>query len=127
MTTFSPREIVSELDRFIIGQTDAKRAVAVALRNRWRRKQLPDDLREELKKIRQDGYAITRGEYVNDAVGIGAPVFNSEGELAGSIGIIAPEIRIDSPELLETQRDLVQFYASALSSDLGYEKHDVFQ
>ena len=77
--------------------------------------------------IRQDGYAITRGEYVNDAVGIGAPVFNSEGELAGSIGIIAPEIRIDSPELLETQRDLVQFYASALSSDLGYEKHDVFQ
>ena len=87
----------------------------------------PDDLREELKKIRQDGYAITRGEYVNDAVGIGAPVFNSEGELAGSIGIIAPEIRIDSPELLETQRDLVQFYASALSSDLGYEKHDVFQ
>ena len=87
----------------------------------------PDDLREELKKIRQDGYAITRGEYVNDAVGIGAPVFNSEGELAGSIGIIAPEIRIGSPELLETQRDLVQFYASALSSDLGYEKHDVFQ
>ena len=77
----------------------------------------PHDLREELKKIRQDGYAITRGEYVNDAVGIGAPVFNSEGELAGSIGIIAPEIRIGSPELLETQRDLVQFYASALSSD----------
>ena len=86
----------------------------------------PDDLRGELKKIRQEGYAITRGEYVNDAVGIGAPVFNSEGELAGSIGIIAPEIRIDTPEFLATQRDLVQFYASALSSDLGYEKHDVF-
>ena len=37
MTTFSPREIVSELDRFIVGQNDAKRAVAIALRNRWRR------------------------------------------------------------------------------------------
>jgi len=48
MTNFSPREIVSELDRFIIGQNDAKRAVAIALRNRWRRQQLPDDLREEV-------------------------------------------------------------------------------
>ncbi len=48
MTTLTPREIVSELDRFIIGQKDAKRAVAVALRNRWRRKQLPADLREEV-------------------------------------------------------------------------------
>ncbi len=48
MTDLTPREIVSELDRFIIGQRDAKRATAVALRNRWRRKQLPDDLREEV-------------------------------------------------------------------------------
>ena len=48
MTDLTPREIVSELDRFIIGQKDAKRAVAVALRNRWRRKQLADDLREEV-------------------------------------------------------------------------------
>ena len=48
MTTFSPREIVSELDRYIIGQTDAKRAVAIALRNRWRRQQLDESLREEV-------------------------------------------------------------------------------
>lgn len=48
MTDLTPREIVSELDRFIIGQKDAKRAVAVALRNRWRRKQLGDDLRDEV-------------------------------------------------------------------------------
>ncbi len=47
-TTFSPREIVSELDRFIIGQQEAKKAVAVALRNRWRRMQLPEKLREEI-------------------------------------------------------------------------------
>jgi len=49
MTDFSPREIVSELDRFIIGQADAKRAVAIALRNRWRRLQLDDKLREEVQ------------------------------------------------------------------------------
>ncbi len=48
MTTLTPREIVRELDRFIIGQDDAKRAVAVALRNRYRRAQLPDDIREEV-------------------------------------------------------------------------------
>ncbi len=48
MTTFSPREIVSELDRYIIGQKDAKRAVAIALRNRWRRHQLEDQMKEEV-------------------------------------------------------------------------------
>ncbi|MDX1580991.1 MAG: AAA family ATPase, partial [Alphaproteobacteria bacterium] len=48
MSDFSPREIVSELDRFIIGQKDAKRAVAIALRNRWRRQQLDETLREEV-------------------------------------------------------------------------------
>ncbi|MFN3363168.1 MAG: ATP-dependent protease ATPase subunit HslU [Allorhizobium sp.] len=48
MTNFSPREIVSELDRHIIGQHDAKRAVAIALRNRWRRQQLSEDLRDEV-------------------------------------------------------------------------------
>ena len=46
--TYSPREIVSELDRFIVGQDDAKRAVAIALRNRWRRQQLPEAMREEV-------------------------------------------------------------------------------
>ncbi len=48
MTEFSPREIVSELDRYIIGQQSAKRAVAIALRNRWRRRRLPEGLREEV-------------------------------------------------------------------------------
>jgi len=48
MTAFSPREIVSELDRYIVGQHDAKRAVAIALRNRWRRQQLAPELKEEV-------------------------------------------------------------------------------
>jgi ATP-dependent HslUV protease ATP-binding subunit HslU len=48
VSNFSPREIVSELDRYIVGQNDAKRAVAIALRNRWRRQQLSDDLRDEV-------------------------------------------------------------------------------
>ncbi len=48
MPDFTPREIVGELDRFIVGQADAKRAVAIALRNRWRRAKLPEDMREEV-------------------------------------------------------------------------------
>src|SRR5580693_2792580 len=48
MTQLSPREITAELDRFIVGQADAKRAVAIALRNRWRRQQLPDSLKDEV-------------------------------------------------------------------------------
>src|ERR1041385_6135739 len=46
--SFTPREIVSELDRFIVGQNEAKRAVAIALRNRWRRQQLPEAMRDEV-------------------------------------------------------------------------------
>jgi ATP-dependent HslUV protease ATP-binding subunit HslU len=48
MKTFTPREIVSELDKYIVGQKDAKRAVAIALRNRWRRQQVPEPLRDEI-------------------------------------------------------------------------------
>ena len=48
VSALSPREIVSELDRYVIGQKEAKKAVAVALRNRWRRKQLPESLKEEI-------------------------------------------------------------------------------
>ena len=48
MTSFTPREIVSELDRFIVGQEDAKRSVAIALRNRWRRQQIDEGLRDEV-------------------------------------------------------------------------------
>src|ERR1700709_2004006 len=46
--TLSPREIVAELDRYIVGQADAKRAVAIAMRNRWRRQQVPEGMREEV-------------------------------------------------------------------------------
>ena len=48
-TALKPREVVDQLDKFIVGQPEAKRAVAIALRNRWRRYQLPDDLKPEVR------------------------------------------------------------------------------
>jgi len=48
MAIFTPREIVSELDKYVVGQDKAKRAVAIALRNRWRRRQVPEELRDEI-------------------------------------------------------------------------------
>src|SRR4026208_1041635 len=48
MKTYTPREVVNELDKFIIGQKEAKKAVALALRNRWRRLQVPEELRDEI-------------------------------------------------------------------------------
>ena len=48
MPELTPRQIVTELDRYIVGQNDAKKAVAIALRNRWRRQQAPDDMRDEI-------------------------------------------------------------------------------
>ena len=48
MDTLTPRQIVAELDKYIIGQNTAKRMVAIALRNRWRRRQVPEDLRDEI-------------------------------------------------------------------------------
>ena len=55
IVSFSPREIVSELDRYVIGQKDAKKAVAIALRNRWRRQELPPELKEEVLPIYFNG------------------------------------------------------------------------
>ena len=83
MTDFSPREIVSELDRFIIGQGDAKRAVAIALRNRWRRMQLDEKLREEV---------LPKNILMIGPTGFGKPRFRSRlARLAG-----APFLKVEA-------------------------------
>ena len=61
----SPKQVVAELDKYIIGQADAKKAVAVALRNRYRRSMLPDDIREEIKHNHERTYG--RGQNRNSA------------------------------------------------------------
>jgi ATP-dependent HslUV protease ATP-binding subunit HslU len=103
--SFSPREIVSELDRFIVGQNAAKRAVAVALRNRWRRLQLPDDLREEVlpKNILMIGpTGVGKTEIARRLAKLaGAPFLKVEATKFTEIGYVGRDVESIVRDLLE--------------------------
>ena len=112
MTTFSPREIVSELDRFIIGQGDAKRAVAIALRNRWRRLQLDDKLREEVlpKNILMIGpTGIGKTEISRRLAKLaGAPFLKIEATKFTEVGYVGRDVDSIVRDLLEVGIGLVR-------------------
>src|SRR5260370_5496019 len=95
MTDFSPREIVSELDRFIVGQTDAKRAVSIALSNRWRRLQLTGTLREEVlpKNILMIGpTGVGKTEIARRLAKLaGAPFIKVEATKFTEVGHVGPD------------------------------------
>src|SRR6478735_8843271 len=109
MTSFSPREIVSELDRHIIGQRDAKRAVAIALRNRWRRQQLDDELREEV---------LPKNILMIGPTGIGKTEISRRlAKLAG-----APFIKVEATKFTEVGyvgRDVDQIIRDLLEAGIG--------
>jgi ATP-dependent HslUV protease ATP-binding subunit HslU len=112
MAYFSPREIVSELDRFIIGQGDAKRAVAIALRNRWRRKQLPDELREEVtpKNILMIGpTGVGKTEIARRLAKLaGAPFLKVEATKFTEVGYVGRDVEQIVRDLVETSIALVR-------------------
>jgi ATP-dependent HslUV protease ATP-binding subunit HslU len=105
MTDFSPREIVSELDRFIVGQTDAKRAVAIALRNRWRRLQLEGSLREEVlpKNILMIGpTGVGKTEIARRLAKLaGAPFLKVEATKFTEVGYVGRDVEQIVRDLLE--------------------------
>ena len=109
MTSFSPREIVSELDRHIIGQRDAKRAVAIALRNRWRRQQLDDELREEV---------LPKNILMIGPTGVGKTEISRRlAKLAG-----APFIKVEATKFTEVGyvgRDVDQIIRDLLEAGIG--------
>ncbi len=112
MTDFSPREIVSELDRYIIGQNDAKRAVAIALRNRWRRKQLDDELREEVlpKNILMIGpTGVGKTEIARRLAKLAnAPFIKVEATKFTEVGYVGRDVEQMIRDLTETSISLVR-------------------
>src|SRR5512146_1641797 len=112
MTDFSPREIVSELDRFIVGQADAKRAVAIALRNRWRRLQLDDRLREEVlpKNILMIGpTGVGKTEISRRLAKLaGAPFLKVEATKFTEVGYVGRDVEQIVRDLLEAGIGLVR-------------------
>src|SRR6201989_2133851 len=105
MTDFSPREIVSELDRFIVGQGEAKRAVSIALRNRWRRLQLNGGLREEVlpKNILMIGpTGVGKTEIARRLAKLaGAPFIKVEATKFTEVGYVGRDVEQIIRDLLE--------------------------
>ena len=112
MTHFSPREIVSELDRYIIGQSAAKRAVAIALRNRWRRQQLDEDLREEVlpKNILMIGpTGVGKTEISRRLAKLaGAPFIKIEATKFTEVGYVGRDVESIIRDLVEVGIGLVR-------------------
>src|SRR5512137_1182536 len=112
MSDFSPREIVSELDRFIVGQADAKRAVAIALRNRWRRLQLDDRLREEVlpKNILMIGpTGVGKTEISRRLAKLaGAPFLKVEATKFTEVGYVGRDVEQIVRDLVEVGISLVR-------------------
>ncbi len=114
MTNFSPREIVSELDRYIIGQKAAKRAVAIALRNRWRRQQLEGELREEV---------LPKNILMIGPTGVGKTEISRRlAKLAG-----APFIKVEATKFTEVGyvgRDVEQIIRDLMEAAIGLVRED---
>src|SRR5581483_670786 len=112
MTSFSPREIVSELDRYIVGQKEAKRAVAIALRNRWRRQQLTGSMREEVlpKNILMIGpTGIGKTEISRRLAKLaGAPFLKIEATKFTEVGYVGRDVDSIVRDLLEVGIGLVR-------------------
>ncbi len=112
MSKLTPREIVASLDRYIIGQDDAKRSVAVAIRNRWRRQQLPDDMREEVgpKNILMMGpTGVGKTEIARRlAVLVGAPFVKVEATKYTEVGYHGRDVEGMVRDLLDRAIDMVR-------------------
>jgi ATP-dependent HslUV protease ATP-binding subunit HslU len=112
MSNFSPREIVSELDRYIVGQNDAKRAVAIALRNRWRRQQLTGDLKDEVlpKNILMIGpTGVGKTEISRRLARLaGAPFLKVEATKFTEVGYVGRDVESIVRDLVEVGLGLVK-------------------
>src|SRR5213595_1906698 len=126
MTDFSPREIVSELDRFIVGQSDAKRAVSIALRNRWRRLQLTGSLREEVlpKNILMIGpTGVGKTDIARRLAKLaGAPFIKVEATKFTEVGYVGRDVDSMVRDLVESAIDMVRAEREAEVHEVAKQK-----
>ena len=130
MENLTPKQIVEELDRYVIGQSDAKRAVAVALRNRWRRQQLPDEMRDEVapKNIIMIGpTGVGKTEIARRLARLAkSPFIKVEASKFTEVGYVGRDVESMIRDLTELARGIVQeeFRAqnAAKAEDLALER-----
>src|SRR4051794_23727010 len=112
MRHLTPREIVAELDKYIVGQHDAKRAVAVAVRNRWRRQQLPEDMRQDVspKNILMIGpTGVGKTEIARRLAGLtGAPFIKVEATKFTEVGYHGRDVESMVRDLLDSSIHMVR-------------------
>src|SRR5919205_569201 len=128
MTSFSPREIVSELDRYIVGQDEAKKSVAIALRNRWRRQRAPEAIREEISPnniILIGPTGVGKTEIARRLAKLAsAPFIKVEASKFTEVGYVGRDVEAMVRDLVESAIDMVRTEREADVEDLAHERVD---
>jgi len=128
LSDLTPRQIVAELDRYIVGQGDAKKAVAIALRNRWRRQRTPDDIRDEIAPnniILIGPTGVGKTEIARRLARLaGAPFVKVEASKFTEVGYIGRDVESMVRDLVESAIDMVRNEREAEVEDLAQERVD---
>jgi ATP-dependent HslUV protease ATP-binding subunit HslU len=128
LADLTPRQIVAELDRYIVGQSDAKKAVAIALRNRWRRQRAPDAIRDEISPnniILIGPTGVGKTEIARRLAKLaGAPFVKVEASKFTEVGYVGRDVEAMVRDLVESAIDMVRNEREADIEDLAHEKVD---
>ena len=126
LADLTPRQIVGELDRYIVGQSDAKKAVAIALRNRWRRQQTPDNIRDEIAPnniILIGPTGVGKTEIARRLAKLaGAPFIKVEASKFTEVGYVGRDVESMVRDLMDNAIDLVRSEREAEVEDLAQER-----
>jgi ATP-dependent HslUV protease ATP-binding subunit HslU len=128
LADLTPRQIVAELDRYIVGQADAKKAVAIALRNRWRRQQAPENIRDEISPnniILIGPTGVGKTEIARRRAKLaGAPFIKVEASKFTEVGYVGRDVESMVRDLVESAIDMVRTEREGDVEDLAHEKVD---